>query len=659
MKAHIHFRKGRRAQGGAAAVFAAIAVLAAITATMLAIEVGRVYSAQAALQKQANLAALDAARVVGGCSVEDAPAAETDPLALQLEVQTLVDQIIDSAGLTGTVSRRLDAGGTAEGVEVGVLETFVDPLTGTTKRQLVVGSDTPEAVRISLERPFPVPFLPLFPTQTGSIMTASATAEQTVAGSFYVGSGLLALDGGIVNALLSGLLGGNVSLTVADYNGLAGVNVSLGDLATAIGLDVQDLSDPLALQAQNPLLGDLLNGLSGALAGTTNSAVTGLLQGLADAAEAGSNNPVPLGDLFPTVNDAGANVPMINLLDLLIAAGAAANADPSGAATPIALPVVLSIPGVATLNTFLQVLEPPQFSGMGRPGEAEAHTAQIRLMVRLQVDALDTISDALTLVLGAGLLGSVDVQPLNLGIDLQVAKASAYLDRIDCPRSSNPELAAELSARAAVADLKIGTFDGDPLDAPAISDGAAQLLGVSIDILGGLLASIDVNLFLDNPVAATVGSAAKTPLPEPVTEFEWNNENEETPYWQALGVPPEASASANPQTVGSSGLLGGTLSSLFSSLAISASDPAHPNANSNICLLLFLCVPVGDILDAVLDPVVALLGTILAPTGALVDSLLDPLLQLLGVQLGTATVVMNTVALDTVHLVSMEVLSPP
>ncbi|MFA5941254.1 MAG: hypothetical protein WC809_18020 [Sinimarinibacterium sp.] len=649
MTAQTYFRKGRRAQQGAAAVFAAIALLATITAVMFAIEIGRIYSAQAALQKQANLAALDAARVVGGCAVESIEGTPT-----QADIEALVQQTLLSNGI---------AAGALSATQVDLGETVVNPEDddhASPYRSLETTlAENAEAVRVTLSQPFPKPFLPVLPSQAGKFLTASATAEQAAVGSFYVGSGLLALNGGIVNALLSGLLGGNINLTVADYNGLAGATVSLGQLATAIGVDVQDLSNPLALQAQNPLLGDLLNGLAGTLAGTANSAVTGLLGDLADAAEAGSNNPVPLGDLFPSVDDSGADVPMVNLLDLLIAAGAASNADPTGGATPIALPVVLSIPGVATLNSFLQVLEPPQFSGMGRPGEAEAHTAQIRLMVRLQVDALSTVSDALTVLLGGGLLGSVDIEPLNLGIDLEVAKASAYLDRIECPRSATPGLATELSARAAVADLKLGTFSGDPLDAPDISDGAAQLLGVSIDLLGGLLASIDVNLFLDGPAATTVGSGAKDPLPAAVTDFDWIEADGATPYWLAAGVPPDAPVADNPQTVGSTGLLGGALSSLFDSLAISASDPAHPDENSSVCLLLLLCIPVSDILDAVLDPVVALLGTLLAPTGALVDSLLDPLLQILGIQLGSATVTMNTVAIDSVRVVSMDIPPPP
>src|SRR3546814_18289314 len=62
-----------RRQQGAAAVFVAIALIPLLIATMLASEVGRVYYAHRDLQKAANLAALDAARLMSGCNGDDLP----------------------------------------------------------------------------------------------------------------------------------------------------------------------------------------------------------------------------------------------------------------------------------------------------------------------------------------------------------------------------------------------------------------------------------------------------------------------------------------------------------------------------------------------------------------------------------------------------------
>ena len=58
---------GRKQQTGAVAVLAALAVGAGLIALALAIDVGRLYSAHRDLQRVASLAALDAARVSGGC----------------------------------------------------------------------------------------------------------------------------------------------------------------------------------------------------------------------------------------------------------------------------------------------------------------------------------------------------------------------------------------------------------------------------------------------------------------------------------------------------------------------------------------------------------------------------------------------------------------
>src|SRR3546814_3494911 len=79
-------------------------------------------------------------------------------------------------------------------------------------------------VRVTLTQAFPTPLIPFF-TSGNRVMVASATAEQAALGSFYLGSGLLSVDAGILNALLSGLLGGNVTLDAVSYKQLASVSV--------------------------------------------------------------------------------------------------------------------------------------------------------------------------------------------------------------------------------------------------------------------------------------------------------------------------------------------------------------------------------------------------------------------------------------------------
>lgn len=641
-------------QRGAVAVFAAVAILAMLTAALVAIEIGRMYAAKSELQKLANAAALDAARLVSGCSVAGSNTPFEQPAAADL--LTLVEQAVIDSGLDVNLLSGQPI------VETGLIDRSEASASGPAgMRYLAINPADAQAVRVTLRRSLPRPLIPLLPYDEDRVMAASATAGQLAVGSFYLGSGLLTMDSGILNALLSGLLGGNVNLSVANYNGLAAVGVSLDALATAIDLDVEDLSDPLALSTATPLLSDVINDLAGALSGQASATVVSLLQQLAATAAAGQDPQVPISALLGAVDGtAASNAPFVNLLDLLIALGAAANADETGTVAPIALPVSLSLPGLTSVRVFVQIHEPPQFSGMRRAGTAEAHTAQIRLLVRAQVSALSTVTQALNLVLLGGLLGQVTLPPINLGIDVNVAEASATLDRIQCPRSADPTLSAQLSATPSIASLKLGTFSGAPSSAPAITDGTATLVGATIRILGGLLAEIKVNLFLAAPVSTTVGSDTAQSL-QPVEDFtKIAGSSGDRPYWLADTSP---QTTLNPQTVGTTGLLSGAFSTLFSSMQITGSDPDHPNNSSYICLLrIIVCtlqVQVGAVVDAVLNPVVSLLGTLLNGVGGIVDAIIDPLLKALGLNIGSATVTMTAVSIDQPEVISMELPAAP
>lgn len=644
-----HTNNRYRRQQGATAVFVALALVPLLIATMLAIEVGRVYYAHRSLQKAANLAALDAARLMSGCTGNSLPTKKMlDDAAATSLTRNSMTGITSTVVEAGNIVTDRSFGGT------GVVR-YLDPVAITDSAAM----NDAHGVRVTLTQAFPTPLIPFF-SAGNRIMTASATAEQAALGSFYLGSGLLSVDAGILNALLSGLLGGNVTLDAVSYKQLASVGVSLADLGTAVGLDVHDLSNPLALSTKTPLLSDTLNGLAGALAGSTSTTVTNLLRNLGAAAN-GNRNEIPLGNLLGTVDDVAANVPFANLLDVILALAEASREDESGSIAPIALPVAVGIPGVTTLKTFIKVIEPPQFSGLRRAGVAEAKTSQVKLMVRLQVDALDNITQALKLVLLGGLLGQVTAPPINIGIDVDVARASAYLDSLQCPSIEHPSPVAELSAEPSVATLTLGTFAGSASTAPPISQNLAKLLGVGIKILGGLVANINVNLFLSGPVSTNVGNGVATPLSNPVTQFTRLDNGvsaSDKPYWLADGVPPDdAVPNENPQTVGSTNLLSGAMSTLFASFGgnLNASDPNHPNNSTKICLLILVCIPVGDIVDAVLTPVKSLLGTVLSGVGGIVDVVLDPLLQALGIKLGSATVTMNTVSIDQPHIVSTAV----
>ncbi|RVD20754.1 hypothetical protein EN742_37075, partial [Mesorhizobium sp. M4A.F.Ca.ET.020.02.1.1] len=87
------------------------------------------------------------------------------------------------------------------------------------------------------------------PPVIGTPATASAQAEA----AFSVGSRLASLNGGVVNALLGGLLGTDISLSVMDYSALASADIDVlsftDALATELRLTGVSYSDVLASKA--------------------------------------------------------------------------------------------------------------------------------------------------------------------------------------------------------------------------------------------------------------------------------------------------------------------------------------------------------------------------------------------------------------------------
>ncbi|OWK22362.1 hypothetical protein AJ88_08750 [Mesorhizobium amorphae CCBAU 01583] len=90
----------------------------------------------------------------------------------------------------------------------------------------------------------------------GTTATASAQAEA----AFSIGSRLASVNGGILNALLGGLLGSNISLSVMDYNALISADIDVlsftDQLATELKLTGVSYSDVLASRgrsARSPL----------------------------------------------------------------------------------------------------------------------------------------------------------------------------------------------------------------------------------------------------------------------------------------------------------------------------------------------------------------------------------------------------------------------
>lgn len=632
-------------QRGAVAVFVALSLTALLIGTMLAIEIGRVYTTHRQLQRAATMAALDAARVVSGCS--------SNP------TQTLLNTRVSSSLAANGYG---DTSGITSLAEAGRIQT-VTTASGVQQRSLAASSmSTANAARVTLTSPFPRQFIPLF--QPGGSMRVSATATQDVLGSVRVGTGVAKFSGGLVNNLMSSLLGGNVTLTAADYTGLANTNITASQLATAVGLSLTDLSDPLKIATKTPVLSSALNNLAGALSGSVSNQVRDTLLNL--AGQSTNSAPIQLGSILSPLGAVAADVPVLNLGDLVQALALA-----SRAGSTIQVPVNADVAGIAAVKVYASVIHPPKLSPLGRPGATQAATEQVTLKIRIEVGGLiTTLTNSINLVAGTlnaalntlssvlGLLGlgiglpTIDSLNLpNIGVDISIAPAIAYLDRIDCPKAgvNLGQPVAGLTATTGVANVQVGTYTGTATAANPLVLGSAPLNLLTIHVpkctglvlLGACVGSSTVtNVPVSLTLAGNISVSPTTVTLRDVKEFTMLSPQKGStpPVYRANGSPgtptvPTASMSnPNPQTVGSA-----------TSVSLSLVKPV-PNTQ-------------GLDLTNLLSAVTTLVQPLLNLVNGLAASVINPLLSALGLQLGTATAWMDTTTIGQPAIVTTAV--PP
>lgn len=646
-------RRGRTAgparQRGVAAIVIAGVLVILVPLMALAIETGRVYYAQRQLEKLATIAAMDAARVASGCA---SSASGTPGSGVAGTMSATIAEVQASLARNNQALLALQSTPGLPQVQLGLMKLSADGTRSTFSEQ-PEGTSSNDSVRVNLVSAMPPTlFLRYFTSNAGNQLYASATARQAPKGIFHLGSDVLNLKGGALNSVLGTLLcapndkpciDNIVALDVANArNGLAQVNVSLGQLATAAGVTVQDLSDPLALSTKTPILSDFLNGLAGQLSGTVSSTVSGLLRNLAAA----STNPngVPLGQLLGTVDGIAGAVPFVNLLDLIMQLGQAATAgDPPGTVRPIILTPSVDIPGIATVGVYLKVLEPPQL-GQGRPGasDAFAKTAQIALQVRISAGAL--INTLLTTIKGVlGLVGLTNVSSVsNIGIDVDVAPARAMLDRLQCPVAgvNGGMPVASLSMTTGVATVEIGPFSG------AANSGSPITPAGSIPLLSGdiklpLLGSAKLAIALDT---STVGVGVSNHSLQDITAWKRQTVDENGAPLPAH-VPPTYVADGsydspvpdNPQTFSSSAQL---------AVAVNLHQPIVSN-----CQGLVFCA-VGGLLNAVVSAVTPLVNQLVTLINGITASVVEPLLAALGIEVGSGTVLVESAVISQPNLSS-------
>lgn len=428
-------------------------------------------------------------------------------------------------------------------------------------------------------------------------VAATATAVRDNYASFSLGSGLLSLNSSqspLLNALLGTLLHSTINLDAMSYNGLANARVSLLDLVKA-DADVGTLQE---LLDANVSVGRLIGLTATAL---THSDIADLDLVLASLDLLKANVPgdlnLRLGDLLKVslADGTSAADAKVNVLQLITAAAQVANGEHF-----LDVPIIgVNLPGIVGLNLNLSLIEPPTIA-VGPPGKdssgnwlTTAHTAQTRL--KLILDVLP-------------LLGGV----VHLPLYLELAQGNAWLEDIQC-RVPREDSIVTIGANVGAAGIYIGEINPDAMTnratAPVVTP--AQILNV----LELITVTAKTAISTTSPGASNSQVEIKGPFPTP---------------------PPLP-------RVGGGLSVGGLLGSLADTTDLEVGGPLGSLLNFVIELITLGTMSLEDVLKLIL--------TAIAPLGDLVDAIVQPVLSLLGIQIGYADISVMDVVCGTPRLV--------
>lgn len=511
-------------RGGVAVMAAVFGALICVLAA-LAVDVGSMVLKGREVQGAADLSALAAAQTLSD------PPERTEAAAHA----TARDNLIDLAGA------RIQRGVYTPDPRLKPRARFAD------------GGSRPNAARVTLSAPAPLYFGRWILRRDSVTVSKSATAALPggpPSAVFSIGSRLAGLDGGLANALLSGLLGSKVSLTVMDYRALADAQVNLlqfsDALAAELGVTAGDYDALLAHEAQT---GQVLRALEAVAGSGAESALSKLTRLPVNAV-------VKLEELIGVDADARGGLrrgldAQVSAMDLLMATLQTANQD-----SQLALDVEARA-GLADLDVMLAIGERPNrapWLTVTGTGEPIIRTVQTRLY--LEATALDKVP----LV---GLLAQVKVPIL-----IEAASAEARLKAIEC--EGTPRVLIE--ARPGVARVRLGQIDPKRL-----RDFKSELKVSPARLVSVLL--ITVEGVADIQVA----------------DLDWSE----------LRFTGSEIGSSQPKSVRAKGFVNGLIVTLLRDTRLTALGiPLHLVTQ----LLAGVLTPLGPVLDGVVQPLLELLG---------------------------------------------------
>lgn len=431
-----------RSQRGAIGLFGIMTLLLAVLFVSLVVDSGRLWMQKRQLQSIADIAAIEAAKSLG-CDQNLG------------DVTAAAQTAANANGFNGSL------GSTPNIVEVGSV------VTNGGIRQFQADSGR-EAVRVVATRSVPASLFAggIFSREVVLSAEAVSIANVPIA-AFSAGTSAANLntqDSALLNSLLSQLLGSNINLSLVSYRGIADTDVTLAQLIAARG-NVGSVDELLALDLTTP---EFLGLLSDAISATDTATMTAIQAVQALASAASSNTVIRLADVLNVAapNADGILNVGINALSLINTTAMVANGE-----NAIALPVAVNVGGVASVNTSVKIIEPPQIA-IGPP--AGGNGVACTVARTSQVDIETKIATNLNLLLLA--------LRVDLNLKVAVAQGDAGLQTIEDDGSNTSVV---INGRPGIASVELTNGAGT---------GPGRIY-VKIILLGEIpLANISLNL---------------------------------------------------------------------------------------------------------------------------------------------------------------------
>ena len=328
-------------------------------------------------------------------------------------------------------------------VAVDVGTYTANPAVAPQARFVTPATATANAARVTLKTDTPLYFARYITGKDKFTINTTATASSTAFASFAIGSRLVSINGGLLNAILGSMLGTNLSLSAMDYQSLINARLDAFDFLSALATRVNLTGVSYdTLLSGNVKLSDVV---ASALAAqqATNGASSATIA-LSSISQAVSSLPTrislgPMIDLGPYSGmlagqrpKVGASVSVYSLLSAI--------AEVANGTHQIAAQVNLGLPGIAAASLVVTVGERPVGSSwlaIGTVG-ASVHTAQTRILLTVQVG------------------GSGIVPAINLPLYVEIAQGTATLNAITCNHANITNSTVTLGVTPGLVDAWIG-----------------------------------------------------------------------------------------------------------------------------------------------------------------------------------------------------------